>query len=74
LTSASVNASLSVSFDQVQSISGDTALTMNVDAGDTITATGFYEATPVSATSTTYTYFDDALHSNQLATLTVNVS
>lgn len=72
-TSAGVDATLSVSADQVSSISDSNALTMQVNAGDTISATGFFDASFNGAT-TTYTFFDDGAHSHQTAALIVNAS
>ena len=74
-TASSVNASLTLSAAQISQIDGGAAktLTLNVNTGDNLTisdAPANYD-TVVAGNTTTYTLYDDSLHSHLVANLAV---
>ena len=72
-TNANVNANLTVGASDVTTVSGATSLTMNINAGDSVAASGEFDTT-VNGASTTYDFFSDAGHTIHVATLIVNAS
>lgn len=73
-TNLNVNATLDLSATEIQSVTdNDNILTVNADGGDTITISDPVAnyTTSVSGGTTTYTIFDDASHSNELAQLLI---